>query len=245
MKRKMNVALLLAGAAAGVLLSACNQKEENADTAEAVVSIEKEAVQAEEPQAEVSEDKETKQQMDEIDMPISEAPDDVRVYGQIKEILEGQILIENDNEKDPYRQILLNISDDTMILDAVNAEEKTLEDMKNGETLYAYVSLAMTRSLPPMSNAEVIFCGIPSDTAAPEYAGIVSIEKSEDGSYRLITNRDIIYHVNEETEILDFTSREKMEASQIAEGDKVIAWYQIVMESFPAQTAPAKMIVMR
>lgn len=157
MKRKMNVALLLAGAAAGVLLSACNQKEENADTAEAVVSIEKEAVQAEEPQAEVSEDKETKQQMDEIDMPISEAPDDVRVYGQIKEILEGQILIENDNEKDPYRQILLNISDDTMILDAVNAEEKTLEDMKNGETLYAYVSLAMTRSLPPMSNAEVIF----------------------------------------------------------------------------------------
>lgn len=166
----------------------------------------------------------------------------IRVYGVVKEMRDGMIYIENTKQNDMYGEINLNVTEETMILDAVNAETKTIEDIQIGDTLYAYVSPAMTRSLPPMSNAELILCNIPQDIGAPEYAEIVAVQNAEKG-ISLETDREIIYHISEETEITDFTTGESVDASSITEGSRVLAWYQIVLQSLPAQTTPYKLIV--
>lgn len=231
MKKKICAVLLSVGVAAAVMLSACGQKEAESNQQEEAAPVEAE------------ETAEEQLEQPAVEAPEGEMPSSIRVYGQVKEINEGTILIENTNEDEQYQQIVLNVSEETLILDAAGAEEKTIEDIKNAETLYAYVSPAMTRSIPPMSNAEVIFCGIKDELSVPEYADIVSVEEKEDGSVSLTTNRDIIYHVNNDVEILDFATGEKLTVSALKEGSRVLAWYQIVLQSFPAQTTPSKMMV--
>lgn len=167
----------------------------------------------------------------------------IRVYGSVQEMNDGQISIQNDNPHDMYGQIILNVTEETQILDAVNAETRTIADIEAGEVLYAYVSPVMTRSMPPISNAELILCDIPADFGAPEYAEVDEIIAEADGRIGLWTNRDIIYWTDPNMEILDFVSREKIDVASIKEGSKVLAWYRIALQSLPAQTTPDKIIV--
>lgn len=240
MKKRNTLILASIGLIVSLLLTACGQQIQEEPIAEMSTAVETLPTEVEEEsEADTIEVEETEAVSTEEE---NVMPDSIRVYGKVKEISDRGIFIENDNPNDAYKQIILNVSEDTLILDAVNAEVRTIEDIADGETLYAYVSPAMTRSLPPISNAELIFCDIPIDFAAPEYAEILRVSTGE-GRTSLETNRDIIYHIGEEIEIIDFTTGEKTDVSSIKEGSKVIAWYQIVMESFPAQTYPYKIMV--
>lgn len=239
--KKRNILILASiGLTASLLLTACGQQVQEEPVAETLAVVETLPTEAEEEsEADTIGVEETEVASSEEENVVL---DSIRVYGQVKEISENKIYIENDMQNSMIGSVRLNITEQTLILDAVNAEVRTIEDIEDGETLYAYVSPAMTRSLPPMSNAELIFCDIPIDFAAPEYAEIVKVSTGEERT-SLETNRDIIYHIGEEIEIIDFTTGEKTDVSSIKEGSKVIAWYQIVMESLPAQTYPYKIIV--
>lgn len=268
--RKKRISILLCGAmlAAMMLMSGCGKEAEEAG-AEIKIEIETEIeteteIEMEtkiEMEMEIETTEETAEET-ETAVPQPETPKDsnavdepaampapvlssIRVYGSVQEMNDGKIFIKNDNQNDMYNQVILNVSEETKILDAVNAEEKTVADITAGEALYAYVSPMMTRSMPPMSNAEMIICDIPADFAAPEYAEIVSVTTEADGRISLLTNRDMIYWVGEgaDTEILDYETGEKVDVSSIKEGSRVLAWYQLVLESFPGQTTPNKIIV--
>ncbi len=173
-----------------------------------------------------------------------EMPDSIRVYGQVKELTEDSVYIENQDEANPYSKIRLRITEDTLILDASEGTIKALEDIQEEETIYAYVSPVMTRSMPPISNAAMIFCDVAQDTAPPEYATLEEVTKGEDGSLSILTNREMVYHVNEETPIEHFQSDEPGTLEELTEGTKVLAWYEIVLQSYPGQTTPVRIVIM-
>ena len=73
-------------------------------------------------------------------------------------------------------EIILNVADDmTYILDAMTGFPVALEDVKDGDTIYAYIGPAMTMSLPPMTNAVMIFTNLPADAKAPDYVEVKSM----------------------------------------------------------------------
>ena len=71
----------------------------------------------------------------------------IRVNGTVTQIEDGQILLENNEEGAAYPQVLLNITEDTLILSASDYSQKALSDITVGDTLYADISPAMTRSM--------------------------------------------------------------------------------------------------
>lgn len=176
--------------------------------------------------------------------PAMEAPSSIRVYGTVTEIQDGQILLENDVEGDPYASILLNVTEDTIILSASDYSEKELSDIQQGETLYAYVSPAMTRSLPPMSNALLIFCEIEDELAVPTYATITDISVDEDGTTRISTDQQLILIPGDNTSILTLDGEAQLSVSDLAVGDQILASYQIMTMSIPAQTSPDEIRLM-
>ena len=93
-------------------------------------------------------------------------------------------------------EIILNITDTTRILDAVTLEEKTLADINEKEIIYAYTSPVMTRSLPPISNAEYILINIPADFGIPSYENIqenLNVGKAN-GTIEVLNERTCLYH---------------------------------------------------
>ena len=166
------------------------------------------------------------------------ASSSIRVYGTVTQIEDGQILLENDEEGAAYPQVLLNLTEDTLILSGEDCSQKTLSDIAVGDTLYADISPAMTRSLPPMANAFTVFCEIPEDSAVPTYAQITDISTDDDGTLRITTDQELILIPGEDTSVLSLDGGETLAASDLAVGDTILAKYQIMTMSIPAQTSP-------
>lgn len=170
----------------------------------------------------------------------------IQVWGAIQEVGENSVYLENSNESDPYNQIRLNIAPETLVLDAVTGAKKAFSDLKQGESVYAYVSPAMTRSLPPVSTAQVVLCNIPADYAVPTYCEVEKVTVAEDGKISLLTDRDVILHLDKDTEYTAFdakTSDTAVAPEGIVPGTKVLAWYSVVTLSLPAQATPSKVMV--
>lgn len=175
---------------------------------------------------------------------VGQSPSSLLVNGTVEEIVDGQILLKNqDDANTGIPDISLNISEDTVFLDAVTFESKTLEDIQEGDLLYAHVSLIMTRSLPPISNAYAVFVGASSDMAVPSYATVTEITTDDAGNLLLTVDQDLILIPGEETVIRSYDGTQ-LDASDVKVGDRILASYQFVTMSIPAQTNPDLILLM-
>ena len=167
-----------------------------------------------------------------------------RVWGAAVELGDMSLTLENSNESDPYQKVVVNVEEDTLILDAVTGEAKTFDDLRTGETVYAWVGPDMTKSLPPISTSRVILCGLPADYAAPTYAEVESVTETESGA-DVCLNNDVVLHLNADTGYLAAPGWEKetVSAADIVPGTRVLAWYSVVTLSLPAQASPEKVMV--
>ena len=166
-----------------------------------------------------------------------------RVWGAAVELGDMSLTLENSNESDPYQKVVVNVEEDTLILDAVTGEAKTFDDLRTGETVYAWVGPDMTKSLPPISTGRVILCGLPADYAAPTYAEVESVTETESGA-DVCLNNDVVLHLNADTGYLAAPGWEKetVSAADIVPGTRVLAWYSVVTLSLPAQASPEKVM---
>lgn len=170
--------------------------------------------------------------------------DDSSVYVWGRATLQGEksVYLENSNEGSVYSKIVLHVSDDTIIVDAVTGAAKTYADLKEGENLQAWVSPAMTRSIPPQTNAYIILCNIPADYIPPRYAQVQGVNEREDGGLDVLTSDSVILHLNKDTELLGYKTKEVPALESIQPGMMLLSWYSKVALSMPAQTTPSKVV---
>lgn len=166
----------------------------------------------------------------------------VRVWGSVTELGEQSLRLQNDNSQAAYSDIVLKITDDTRILDAVTGAKKAFSDLQKDATLDAYVSPAMTKSLPPQSNAVLILSGIPADFGVPTYAQIDQITSREDGGVDLLMSDDVILHLQKDTKITAYGGA-SVSLEDLKPGTMLLSWYQVVALSEPAQATPDQIMV--
>lgn len=150
----------------------------------------------------------------------------IQVWGQAVELGENSLTLENSNEGAAYQKVVINVDEDTLILEAVNGESKTFADIQKDEALYAWVGPAMTKSLPPITTAKLILCGIPADFSVPVYAEVQSAAKTETGVDAYMTG-DVVLHLGADTQYLSGA------AGDIQPGARLLSWYSVVALSMP------------
>lgn len=169
-------------------------------------------------------------------------PDLVRVQGTVS--VEGdRILVTNSNEWAEYPEIALSLAKDTLILNAVDGSAMAVEDLREGEYVYAYVSPAMTDSLPPITTAAVILAAIPADYAVPAYSIVEQVNVWE-GRTSILMSDDVTYSMSD-AELLPGPGfdGDTVTLADITPGCGLLAWYDMLAESFPAQAWPVKVMV--
>ena len=169
-------------------------------------------------------------------------PDLVRVQGTVS-VEEDRILVTNSNEWAEYPEIVLNTAENTLILNAVDGGAMAAEDLREGEYVYAYVSPAMTRSLPPITTAEVILAAIPADYGVPAYSTVEQVNVWE-GRTSVLMSDDVTYSLDD-AELLAGPGFDgnAVTLADITPGCSLLAWYDMRAESFPAQAWPVKVMV--
>ena len=155
-----------------------------------------------------------------------EVPKSVRIYGPVTKMEDGRLSIDNQSGMSTSGEIILNVADDmTYILDAMTGLPVALEDVKDGDTIYAYIGPAMTMSLPPMTNAEVIFANIPADAKVPDFVEVKSMITDAATSKSVLTAVDgTEYTLAPDCNIFPYLTRNIVTLDDLTQGRKCVVW---------------------
>jgi len=155
-----------------------------------------------------------------------EVPKSVRIYGPVTKMEDGRLSIDNQSGMSTSGEIILNVADDmTYILDAMTGLPVALEDVKDGDTIYAYIGPAMTMSLPPMTNAVMIFTNLPADAKAPDYVEVKSMVTDAGTSKSVLTAADgTEFTLAEDCNIFPYLTRNIVTLDDLTQGKKCVVW---------------------
>lgn len=150
----------------------------------------------------------------------------VRIYGPVTKQEDGSLSIDNQSDMSISGEIILNISgESTYILDAVTGLPLKEEDIKDGDTIYAYIGPAMTMSLPPMTNAEVIFANIAADAKVPDYIEVKSMVTDKAASKSVLTAADgTEYTLKSDCNIFPYLTKNIVTLDDLTQGRKCVVW---------------------
>lgn len=147
------------------------------------------------------------------------------------------------SEQDGER--VLNVSKDTVWINAKTRSAGSSTRLKVGEKLYVFHSIAMTRSLPPQTAAFAIVRNVPQDTMCPQYITVDQVEKQKDGSLQITTDDgEMILMLNKETSLIPYRTKNIVKLEDIEKGSRLMVWYSIVGTSYPARVYPEQVMLL-
>ena len=139
--------------------------------------------------------------------------------------------------------IILNLSDATILLDNQQAIPVGVDDIKVGDKIYAYHDIMMTMSIPGQTPAIAILTNLGEGAVAklhmPE-----RVEQNDEGASALCDNGSIWVRTAKDTVFTPYRTRQMVSAADIRMGQPFLAWYDIVMESAPAQAVAKRVMIL-
>lgn len=139
---------------------------------------------------------------------------------------------------------VMNVTDNTVWVDAVEKVKASQEDLTEGETIYVYHSPVSTRSLPPQSEAFAVVLNAPQDVAVGVYHEVEDIVTNGEIFTITTDNGGLYLNVTSETQVKDYTTGESAEIGNVDRGDRIIAWYDAVAMSYPGQANVSDILVL-
>lgn len=139
---------------------------------------------------------------------------------------------------------VMNVTDNTVWVDAVEKVKASQEDLTEGETIYVYHSPVSTRSLPPQSEAFAVVLNVPQDIAVGVYHEVEDIVTNGEIFTITTDNGGLYLNVTSDTQVKDYTTGDSAEIGNVDRGDRIIAWYDAVAMSYPGQANVSDILVL-
>lgn len=150
-----------------------------------------------------------------------------------------------EGSKETAQEIRLNLGEQTVCIDSKTGLAANLETIKKGDIIQASYSTAMTRSIPPQSAAYAIVVNLDEKAAAAHYLVAEKVTNNADGSVTVLTdNGGLFVTIGKETPISPYQTKNVVKNTDIVEGSRFFAWYDIVLLSMPGQTAATKVVLL-
>ncbi len=178
------------------------------------------------------------------DMPI-QAVSAISTFGTVAEIgTEDRPFILINTEYPEMPQLFLNVSDQTVCLDNTTGLPCNISDIKTGDSILAYFSPAITKSIPPQSSAFAIITNVDKEKTMARFITVGSVETSKDGIWVISHDQQYRLNINDKTEILPYKTKAAASLESIKPGTRLFAWFDIMTLSIPALASPTRVVIL-
>lgn len=148
----------------------------------------------------------------------------IKIWGEITELTDRVIYVDNQSENSSKGEIILTIDPETTrILDGENGFPVNYEDIQTGR-FEAYLGPAMTMSLPPQALAEMVIVNIPEGVPVAQYVIAAGSVEEKDGQKTLKGKDGTEYVIAEEFSIIPYLTRQMVTLEDIEEGSQCLVW---------------------
>jgi len=185
--------------------------------------------------------------------PSEEAPATLTMVGKITEVMdeEDQIRVVSDDSADTINDVVVNLTDETIIYNGETGNFTNDDALKVGDQVQITVSSAMTRSIPPIANGFLVVTNLPSDMLGlPNYTLVEEVTQNDDGSVTVLNQNKDTYVTIAGDMMLQVRDPEgekegaDLAPTDIKPGERLLTWYDVVALSYPAQaTATQAMLI--
>lgn len=139
--------------------------------------------------------------------------------------------------------IVLNLSDETVLVDNQAGTAVGLDSIREGDTIYAYHSMMMTMSIPGQTPALAILTNL-GDTAPAKLHMPEQVRYLDNKVTALCDNGSIWLSTSDETVFTPYRTRQIVTAQDVRMGHAFLAWYDVVAESYPAQATATRVMIL-
>lgn len=149
------------------------------------------------------------------------------------------------NAEGKEEEIILKVSEDTIFIDNETGLPSSIDNLKEGDKIYAYYSEIMTRSLPPQSNASYIITNVAENKSSAHIITVSKVTKKDDGNIQVLSD-DGMYLITilKDKPISPFKTKQIVTVDDIKEGSRIAVWFDIMTMSIPAQAASDKTVIL-
>jgi len=152
-------------------------------------------------------------------------PSSIRIYGTVTQVSENRLRMIRKDGASADQEIILNLSSESKILNAVSGDPEAVDQIQEGEFIYADISPVMTMSLPPMTNAFTVLCKIPADYQVPEYITVASMSINSDGKTGILTSdTGKQYRITEQSNLFPYLTRNIVTVHDLTKGRNCLVW---------------------
>ena len=153
--------------------------------------------------------------------------------GQLTEINDGSVRVEGDGG---YRDIVLNISATTHIVNAEDGTPVLFNSLQKGTSVVAYYGPGVSKSMPPQGNAFALVVGTPAKGSAGIYMKAGSVQKVDYEKIKVLSSNG--------DRLITITNEVFPNLNAIKEGSDLLVWYDMMTMSLPGQAAATKAVML-
>jgi hypothetical protein len=158
----------------------------------------------------------------------------IRVVGTI--ISEGDGTITVQNEYNGNDVIVLNITPDTAIVDSATGAAAGL-DSRTGNYITAFYEPNAYSADPAMVNALAVTVNGSLENGSVHFARAERILSTDNGIRLIIDNGGLEVTIDKNSPVIPYLNSRVPQLNDINVGTQLLLWYDIVLESYPAQTS--------
>lgn len=153
--------------------------------------------------------------------------------------------LDSDGNVEEAQAVRLNLSDDTVYLDTQTGAAADPADIKTGDTIYAYYSAAMTRSIPPQAACYAVLVNLDDQSAPAHFLTAGEITDNPDGSVKVLTqDGSMLVTVGKDAPIAKYADPASVTNADIKTGTRFFAWYDFYATSYPGQAGAVKVVLL-
>lgn len=145
------------------------------------------------------------------------------VYGTAEKMEDGRLHLTNSDPSAIHNDVIVN-TEGARIIDSVTGLPVSYDTLADGQTVYAYIGPAMTLSLPPIANGEVILVNVPADGKIPAYGTVASITYNNDGSGDVTLSDGQSYHIPANCYLFPYRTRNIVTIHDLTAGTPCLIW---------------------
>ena len=153
--------------------------------------------------------------------------------GQLTEVGSDSVRVEGDGG---YKDIVLNVSQATQIVNAEDGAQVAFASLKKGENVVAYYGPGVSKSMPPQGNAFALVVGKPTSGSAGIYMKAGSIQQQDNESIKVLSSNG--------DRVITITSDVFPHLNVIREGSELLVWYDMLTMSLPGQAMATKAVLL-
>ncbi|MDR1559993.1 MAG: RsiV family protein [Clostridiales bacterium] len=137
--------------------------------------------------------------------------------------------------KDKCKSVILRLTPETYIADAVSGKPAALIDRKNDNVAAYYEN--------GESEAVALIINIPEDYLPPIYARVTRVSQKS-GQLSVVTDTGVIVTINENTPLEPFSTKNAVTIENVTDDTDMLLWNQALTASIPARTTAKKAVLL-